>query len=98
MQDSEPVGVPAVYDRLCVLSHDLNNKLSIIVGECELLTEHEGVTPECAQRLTRIKELAIAMSKKINGFDCRMIAPLEKYGKSAAAAASAAGQSSRKPR
>jgi len=87
MRDSEPVPLPGAYERLCVLAHDLNNKLSIIVGECELLSEHDGVTPECAQRLARIKELAIAMSKRINSSDCRMIAAGEKQRKSTAASA-----------
>jgi len=95
MQDSVPVPVPAAYDRLCVLAHDLNNKLSIIVGECELLSEHDGVTPECVQRLTRIKEIAISMSKRINSSDCRMLAAGEEKERSTVVASSAGGQSSR---
>jgi hypothetical protein len=88
MQDSKLVPLPGAYDRLCVLAHDLNNKLSIIVGECELLSEHDEVTPGCAQRLARIKELAIAMSNRINSSDCRMIAAGEEQRKSTAAPAS----------
>jgi hypothetical protein len=98
MQDSEPVPLPGAYERLCVLAHDLNNKLSIIVGECELLSEHDGVTPECAHRLARIKDLAIAMSKRINSSDCRMVAAGEEQRKSTAAPPSVGIHSSRKQR
>jgi len=98
MQDSEPVPLPAAYDRLCILAHDLNNKLSVIVGECELLSQHDEVTPECSRRLTRLKELAISMSKRINGSDCRMIAAGEEREKSAPALVSAGGRSSARSR
>jgi hypothetical protein len=95
MQDSEPVPLPVFYGRLCVLAHDLNNKLSVIVGQCEVLSSHEGVTAECAQRLEKIKELAIAMSKRINGSDCRMVVSGEENGKSAAALGFGSNQLSR---
>lgn len=60
-------------DRLCILAHDLNNKLSIIVGNCDLLAEEAKHNVQCAERLARIRDLALSMARQVNGHECRMV-------------------------
>jgi hypothetical protein len=59
--------------RHCVLAHDLNNKLAAIVGYCDLMTDDVKEDGVSAKRLVEIRELALSMAKKINGYDCVMI-------------------------
>ena len=54
----------------CSLTHNLINKLSVIVGECELLSEHT-LDPECVQRLGIIVKTAQAMATELKRHDCR---------------------------
>ncbi len=53
----------------CSLAHDMINKLSIIVGQCELL--EEKAEAKCAERLLIIRQTALAMAVAINHGDCR---------------------------
>ena len=49
----------------CGLAHVLRNKLAIIVGTCELLSQH-ATDPETVVRLRNIKEAAEAMADAID--------------------------------
>jgi len=53
----------------CSLTHDLINKLSVIIGECELLEEHVA-DPEHGDRLHVILRVAHAMTAAIRGHRC----------------------------
>jgi hypothetical protein len=64
--------IPALYEKLCLLAHDLNNGLGIIAGHCELMVEQMDPDSESARRLLEVRELAFSMAKKINGHECRM--------------------------
>ncbi len=63
----------ALKDRLCVLAHDLNNALSVISGNCELLSQHAEPGSECEKRLETILTVVRQMAQKINAHDCRMV-------------------------
>lgn len=49
----------------CLLAHHFVNKLSVIIGQCELLDDHV-IEPECAERLRVIRQTAHAMAAEIN--------------------------------
>jgi hypothetical protein len=51
------------------LAHDLNNDLTIIVGECDLLAEM--LTDEAARaRMTKIRSVAMRMAERIENRAC----------------------------
>ena len=58
--------------RLCILARELNNRLAVIAGHCEMLAEHAEADSECAKRVSLILEAVYSMAKRINGHDCRM--------------------------
>ena len=62
-----------VKDRLCVLAHELNNGLSIIAGNCELISQHAELGSECEKRLQTILTVVRSMAQKINRYECRMV-------------------------
>lgn len=55
----------------CLLAHDLNNKLAIIVGECELLEERATDT-HCLERLKAIKAAAQCMADALKVHQCEL--------------------------
>ncbi|MGB9199212.1 MAG: hypothetical protein WCB53_19975 [Terriglobales bacterium] len=54
----------------CLLAHSFVNKLSIIVGECELLDTRAN--PEFAHRLRVIRQTALDMAAQMNGHRCEV--------------------------
>ena len=58
-------------DSLCKLAHDLNNKLAVILGCCELLEDVAEAGSECAKRLVTIRDAAQAMSRELQRRHCR---------------------------
>jgi len=58
-------------DSLCRLAHDLYNKLSVILGCCELLEDVAEAGSECAKRLGTIRDAAHAMSRELQRRHCR---------------------------
>ena len=52
-------------DLLCKLARDLNNKLAVILGCCDLISD--GIKPgsECAKRLGMIREAAQDMAREL---------------------------------
>jgi signal transduction histidine kinase len=62
-----------VLDRHCVLAHDINNKLASIIGYCELMADKQLEDPECCRRLGQLREIALALSKQVNGHHCRVL-------------------------
>lgn len=61
-------------DLLCKLAHDLNNKIAVILGCCDLISD--GIKPgsECAKRLRMIRETAQDMARELRFRSCRPIA------------------------
>jgi hypothetical protein len=55
------------HEPACLLAHDLVNKLSVIIGNCDLLIS-EQVQPgsECAKRLRLIQDVALGIARELN--------------------------------
>ena len=62
----------SVYRPGCLLAHSLVNKLSIIVGQCDLLHEKAPEDPECLRRLLIIRDLAKSIAKELNEHQCHL--------------------------
>ena len=59
----------------CFLAHDLVNKLSAIVGFCQLLTEKAGQQDsERLNRLSVIHDLAQSAAKHLTEHQCELLA------------------------
>ena len=60
------------YQPLCLLSHDLINKVSVIVGHCDLLSKEVREGSEQARRLLSIREVAKSIAQQINQHQCEI--------------------------
>jgi hypothetical protein len=56
----------------CNLAHDLVNKLSIIVGNCDLIKEQAEDSPVCRQRLQIIRRIAMEMATALQQHQCNL--------------------------
>jgi len=56
----------------CLLAHDLVNKLAVIVGHCNLLSEHVEEGSEPAKRVRLIHEVAKDMAKELTEHQCQL--------------------------
>ncbi len=60
------------YQPKSIVSHNFINKLSVIIGSCQLLkekAEHGGqFDPECMHRLAAIHEIAKAMADELKAY------------------------------
>ncbi len=74
VQNSNTAIESAISSSRCLLAPNLNNMLSAIVGQCELLSEHKEMTPELTQHVMKITRLVMLMAETINGDECRLIA------------------------
>ncbi|HUA15387.1 MAG TPA: hypothetical protein VMG31_08810 [Verrucomicrobiae bacterium] len=63
-----------VYQPSCMLAHDLINRLSIIVGYCDLLAEEskEKAEPACRERIHLIREVAQAAAAELGKHQCKL--------------------------
>jgi hypothetical protein len=52
--------------------HDLVNKLAVIVGHCDLLSEHLKEGSQCAKRVGAIQEIARDMGKELKEYQCQL--------------------------
>ena len=53
------------------LVHDLVNKLAVIVGHCELLSDNLKTGSQSAQRVIASQEIAQGVANELNKFQCR---------------------------
>lgn len=60
------------HEPSCLLSHVLVNKLSVIIGNCELLEEQAQAGSECAKRLGLIRDVAQEMAEELNKHQCKL--------------------------
>ncbi len=67
-----PSVVVEVGDPLCKLAHNLNNKLAVILGCCDLLSDVVEEGSECAKRLGIIQTTAQDMAREIRRGACRL--------------------------
>jgi hypothetical protein len=54
------------HEPACLLAHDLVNKLSVIIGNCDLMTEQVQAGSECAKRLRLIHDVAQGIARELN--------------------------------
>lgn len=62
---------PRNYEPASSLVHQLINKLTIIIGGCDLLQEKTELSHECLQRIVMIREAAQSMAREIADFQCQ---------------------------
>ena len=60
------------YEPACLLAHRLVDKLSIIIGHCDLVSEEVEPGSECAKRLELIHSVAAEMAKELSVHQCRV--------------------------
>jgi hypothetical protein len=58
---------------LCMLAHDLVNKLSVIVGCCDLLTNPERLDPTAEKHVQLIRNTAKSMAERLNHEQCHLV-------------------------
>jgi hypothetical protein len=63
MEDIMSSNDEALCSENCLLAHNFNNKLTIILGECELLSDH--VTDDIRARLNTIRDVAKVMATEL---------------------------------
>ena len=63
--DGRPVPV-------CMLAHEMINRLSVIVGDCDLMGTKISADSECAKRLSAIRERARVMAAELNRRQCEL--------------------------
>jgi hypothetical protein len=56
----------------CALAHDLINRLSVIVGYCDLLAEATAEDCERQKRVLLIGEIARSAAKQLGGHKCKL--------------------------
>jgi hypothetical protein len=60
------------YRPRCILAHEMINKLTIIVGHCDLLKESTPEDSHCLERLRAIGEVAKSMADELNRHQCHL--------------------------
>jgi len=55
---------------ICMLAHDLINRLAVIVGHCDLLTEDGPEDSKCHKRLALIREIAYTAATELGERQC----------------------------
>ena len=60
------------YQPVCMLAHDMLNKLSVIVGLCELVSAEAEPGTECAARLATIQDTAKSLAQEVIKSECQM--------------------------
>lgn len=66
------------YQPTCMLAHELINKLTVIVGFCDLLSAEVAVGTKDATRLTVIHDIAKSMAKELTDRQCELAAAIRK--------------------
>jgi hypothetical protein len=56
----------------CMLAHDLINRLAVIVGHCDLLTEDNPADSKCRKRLALIREIAYTAATELGEHQCHL--------------------------
>ncbi len=56
----------------CLLAHNVVNKLSAILGHCEILDAEAHADPDCVERLHKIRDLASSAAALLQGGNCEV--------------------------
>jgi hypothetical protein len=57
---------------LCLLAHEMINRLSVIIGNCDLAESRIPADSECLKRLCAIRESARTMVVELNRHQCEL--------------------------
>lgn len=57
---------------VCLLAHEMINRLSVIIGNCDLMNQKAKVDAECAKRLSAIRESAHCMVVELSRHQCEL--------------------------
>ena len=60
------------HEPACLLAHELVNRLSAIIGYCDLVIEKAEKGTECAKRLRLIQKLAQFAAEELADHQCRL--------------------------
>lgn len=60
------------YEPACLLAHRLVDKLSVIIGYCDLASEEAEPGSECAKRLELIHDVAADMANELSEHQCQL--------------------------
>lgn len=60
------------YQPVCMLAHDMLNKLSVIGGLCELVSAEAEPGTECAARLATIQDTAKSLAQEVIKRECQL--------------------------
>ena len=63
--DGRPVPV-------CMLVHEMISRLSVIIGNCDLVEKKISADSECSRRLFAIRESAHVMAEELNRHQCEL--------------------------
>lgn len=58
------------YQPRCMLSHDLINKMTVIIGACEILKDKTHEDAECLKRLMKIEDVAKSIARDLKHHRC----------------------------
>ena len=61
------------YELDCPLAHDLINKLSVIVGTCDLLVEKAPEDSPALPQMLLIRNVARSMAADLGQFQCDLV-------------------------
>jgi hypothetical protein len=61
----------------CVLAHDLIDKLSVIVGYCEMMKEEDRNGSKSNERLDRMHTMDLDMVEKLRNRQCKLAEAIE---------------------
>ena len=60
------------YQPSCMLAHDVINRLSVIVGYCDLLADETPEGSDCRKRLLTIRNLAKLAAADLTEHQCQL--------------------------
>ena len=63
---------PDCHHPVCILAHELVNKLSTIVGHCDLSHDPGQTERQLTNHLAKICETAMSMAEKLNHHQCQL--------------------------
>ncbi len=55
-----------------MLAHQLINRMSMIVGFCDLLAEEAPESPECLRRLRQMRDIAASAAEELSRHECEL--------------------------
>jgi len=64
----------------CLLAHEIIEKLTVIIGNCDLLSAKAQAGSECATRLGLIHDTAKEIAKELGGRQCRLLDAVRSTG------------------